>query len=161
MKNGKIKTKTNGTWENNMFKTRYDNTKTSTPVGTKSKTQQHFKNECDINTIMSKYMRTGTVPVTRLPPQYVDNNVTSYQEAMQLVMDANDRFDELPSQLRKRFQNDPAQFLEFVENPENAAEAVELGLCNYEMQSMPEAALRETDDIGEADKDVSPASEAR
>ena len=36
---------------------------------------------------------------------------------------------EIPAIIRKRFDNDPYQFLEFMENPENIEEARQLGLA--------------------------------
>ena len=37
-------------------------------------------------------------------------------------------FDNLPSDVRNRFNNNPAQLLDFVADPENKEEAIELGL---------------------------------
>lgn len=37
-------------------------------------------------------------------------------------------FDTLPSKLRLRFGNDPAEFLSFVEDPANDQEMIDLGL---------------------------------
>ena len=36
----------------------------------------------------------------------------------------------LPADLRKRFSNDPGQLLSFLENEDNRAEAIKLGLVN-------------------------------
>ena len=37
-------------------------------------------------------------------------------------------FEELPATIRKKFENDPAKFLDFVNDERNADEMVELGL---------------------------------
>jgi hypothetical protein len=38
-------------------------------------------------------------------------------------------FMSLPAKIRSRFQNDPGAFLDFVQNPENRDEMIELGLA--------------------------------
>ena len=38
-------------------------------------------------------------------------------------------FEELPSQIRKKFNNDPAQFLDFVQNENNKDALYEMGLA--------------------------------
>ena len=54
----------------------------------------------------------------------------SYHEAMNEIIKADDMFMELPSKVRKRFGNDPAQFLEFVSDPDNHDKIYEYGLGN-------------------------------
>lgn len=79
---------------------------------------------------MAKYRRTGVLTHLSIKtPQYGDfTNVSDYQSALLAVQDANDKFMELPAQLRAKFDNDPAAFLAFAEKPENANFLVDLGL---------------------------------
>jgi len=95
-----------------------------------SMTHQSFKEECDINTIMAKYKRTGLIThVNEHQGQYgqfVD--VQDYQTSMNQIIDAQNAFMELPAALRKRFNNDAGDFLAFVQDPKNADEMVDLGL---------------------------------
>lgn len=86
-----------------------------------TRTKQSFKEECDINNIVRKFQADGQLPYNvKENPQYGDYSaVPSYQEAMNIVRDAEDRFNALPAMLRKRFDNDPGQFIEFVNNPDN------------------------------------------
>jgi len=105
-----------------------------TPGGP-SLTQQHFGNEVNINSIIAKYNRTGfMIDPGRSPsnrPQFGDFvNVPTYQEAQNILLAADQAFADLPSQLRKRFDNDPAKMLEFLSIPENRDEAISLGLVN-------------------------------
>lgn len=98
-----------------------------------SMTQQQFKDECDINNIISKYQKTGTIThLRRTEGQYLDmSEISDYQTSLNKVIEANRLFDELPSEVRLRFGNDPAQFINFCENPEkNYEEGVKLGLFN-------------------------------
>lgn len=93
------------------------------------RTKQSMRDECNINLIMARYQRTGAVShVNRRGAEYGFAPALDFRQAMELTRKAQAIFDELPSSLRKRFRNDPAQFLEFVQNPENAEEMRELGL---------------------------------
>lgn len=98
-----------------------------------SMTKQSFKRECDINHIMSRFQKTGVIEFAkRFEPRYGDATGVDFRAAMQLIAEAKTMFQELPSSTRARFRNDPANFLEFVNNPANAAEARELGLLKPE-----------------------------
>lgn len=106
---------------------RVSNFNTSGP----SLTHQSEAPQCDINTIMLKYQKTGIIThENRYQGQYGDftNTPTDYHESMNAVLEAQDMFDSLPSSVRKRFHNDPASFLDFVGNPDNQDEMVRLGL---------------------------------
>lgn len=93
------------------------------------KTKQSFKAECDINTIMARYMKTGTLDhLSSRKGQYMDVSGADFYAAQNMVANARSMFFGLPSAIRERFENDPGEFLEFMENPANAEEAVKLGL---------------------------------
>lgn len=95
-----------------------------------TRTQQNFKEECDINTIVRRFGITGQLPENLRMPQYIDyEGVFDFQSAMNAVLDAEAAFMTIPAEIRARFQNDPQQFLEFCSRPENHAEAVKLGLA--------------------------------
>lgn len=95
--------------------------------------QQHFKEECDINTIMERFGQTGQLPDVRMP-QYGDfTGVQDYHSAMNAVVEAQESFMALPAHVRARFDNDPGQFVDFClaeDTPEHRAEAVRLGLVS-------------------------------
>lgn len=93
--------------------------------------QQHFKDECDINNILRQFNITGLLPEAPLSPRYGDfTGVGDYHTALNQVIAAEDEFMSLPANLRARFENDPAQLIDFLENPENLNEAISLGLVN-------------------------------
>lgn len=92
---------------------------------------QSFAKECDINQIMLKWQKQGVVDhVNRMHGEYGDflNVPDNYQEAMQHIFDAQEMFASLPSSVRKRFANDPGEFLDFVSDPANENEMRDLGL---------------------------------
>lgn len=91
--------------------------------------KQGFKTECDINFIMDQYQRTGAIThfATR-QPQYGYAEAVEFREALEIVKQGETVFAALPSSLRAKFENDPARFLEFVQDPANADEMRALGL---------------------------------
>lgn len=95
------------------------------------KTRQSFKEECDINKIVAKYKKTGRLPeLIRQNPIYGDFSKSfDYQEALNTVQKAQLQFNELSSEIRNKFRNDPVEFLMFVEDPKNEKELVEMGLA--------------------------------
>lgn len=98
------------------------------PVG--GRVHQEFKNECDINVLMKRYQVTGVMPSTGRPPQYADvSSLPDLMTALNTVNAANEAFAALPALVRKRFSNDPAEFVQFAQDPSNSDELVKLGLA--------------------------------
>lgn len=104
-----------------------------TDVSGQDRTKQAFKAECDINQIMARYQKTGVLDfAAKHEPQYADCTGADFQRGMEIIANAKSMFEDMPSRLRLRFENDPAKFLDFVQNPENREEARELGLLKPE-----------------------------
>lgn len=109
------------------------NIKTGELVKEPSLTKQSFKDECDINNIVKSFRTVQDIinltengrkgVFTDLPDPF------QYQDGLNLVIQAQASFDALPSGLRNRFENDPAQFLAFMTNPANQDEMIKLGLA--------------------------------
>lgn len=99
-------------------------------TGPHSRTKQSFKDESDINNIMKKYVKTGVLDhVKDNPGQFMDlPEMVDYQEALNIVIKAGEAFDDLPGTIRRRFDNNAVEFLDFMNDPENIDESVELGL---------------------------------
>lgn len=98
-----------------------------------SRTQQHFAEECDINTIARRFGLTGELPENVPMMMQGDfTNVVDFQSAMDLIVAARESFMEQPAHIRARFDNDPQKFLEFTSNKENLDEAIKLGLVREE-----------------------------
>lgn len=99
----------------------------ATPEPTRA--QQQFKEECDINTIVQRFGLTGELPQNFKPPLVEDfDQVMDYQSALNAVIAADRAFMEIPAATRQRFNNNPQQLLEFLDNPANTDEARKLGL---------------------------------
>lgn len=94
-----------------------------------SLTHQSFADECDINTIMRRFGVTGQLPEAVRAPTYDDfTNVVDYHTACNAIAVAGEAFDQMPAEVRARFNNDPQKFLEFCSNEDNRPEAIKLGL---------------------------------
>ncbi len=125
----------------NKFQTAYANhPRVKKDPGGPSLTKQAFAAETNINVILTKYHATGLLDhVNTHKGEYMDLVLsTDYHQNMTALIEAQASFDSLPSGLRNRFYNDPAQFLEFVQDPENFDEMVALGLAEMPSQADPE-----------------------
>lgn len=120
----------------------------------KSLTQQNFAEEVDINTIVRRFNLTGQLPTNFQMPTYGDfTGISDYHTAMNIVAAADEQFLSLPAELRARFNNDPGQLIEFLENDKNRDEAVKLGLVTPKVEELagratPPSGERTDDDLG-------------
>ena len=95
-----------------------------------SRTKQSFKKECDVNNIVAKFRRTGLMDHVKRHQGFYDDftNLQGYHQALNTVMSAQWMFDSLPADIRAQFNNDPASFLEFAQDPANQEAMREMGL---------------------------------
>lgn len=96
-------------------------------------TKQSFVAECDINNIIKQYKQTGMVRHISAKAQagaYLDlPDEVDFQVALNLVNSAEASFATLPAKVRDRFHNSPAEFLQFMSDPNNVEEMIALGLA--------------------------------
>ena len=119
----------------------------------KGLTKQAHKKDTDINVIVQKYQRTGVIEfANQRAPEYMAMDSIDFQEAMQKVVHANEVFGELPAAVRKKFQNDPAQFMDFVHDPANEDEMVTMGLAVRRADPGPDGIPGTPDDVVVTDK---------
>lgn len=103
--------------------------KGSTVETGKGLTEQAHKQECDMNYILADYHRTGLLKhAAKYKGQYDDFSEADFTTAMYVVTEAQQMFDQLPANIRNRFDNAPAKFLAFVGDPKNEAEMRQLGI---------------------------------
>jgi len=104
--------------------------KTPTIITTKSRTQQNFKESTQIGSILKKYATTGVIThLNSQSPSYGDfTQIKDFQENLNIVLQAQEEFDSLPSHIRKFFQNSPQNLIDFINDEKNYAKAEELGL---------------------------------
>lgn len=96
-----------------------------------SKTEQHHKERCDVNKIVSKYVRTGIIDhIKDRSGIYGDiSGVEDFRGCLQKVQNVTNHFMSLPAEIRDKFSNNPAKFLDYLKDPKNYDEIVELGLA--------------------------------
>ena len=95
----------------------------------KSLTRQASKDETDVNQILERYSNGGFVNVNAAEPFYGDvSEIPDYATALNIVREAQSQFAALPSKLRDRFNNNPQDLINFLEDDKNREEAIKLGL---------------------------------
>jgi phage internal scaffolding protein len=106
-------------------------------------TEQAHKKECDVNLIIRKYDRTGLIShISKIEGVFGNMSGIDFKTAQDKIINAQNMFNQLPAEIRKRFENSPEGLLEFMDNSENRAEAIELGLIREDW-------TEETDGLGE------------
>lgn len=99
-----------------------------------SLTRQEFAEECDINSLMSRYDAhviggPGNMPAAQ--PFYADfsnipDTLLGYMEFMDM---AEEQFMRLPAAVRREFDNSAHHFVEFASNPANLEQMRSWGLA--------------------------------
>lgn len=125
--------------------------KVSVKFSKPSLTQQQFRQEADINNIIASVNNAGTVnnPLWTGPRQPIYGDFASipaadYMSAQNMLLDANNNFMALPSEVRKRFNNNPAELLAYIQGNPPVEELARLGLAppvEQEKTLPPEANL--------------------
>lgn len=96
-------------------------------------TQQQFKDEVDINTIVERFGLGHELPESFRAPEFGDfSDVGDFQSAQNAVIAAQEAFMDMPAGMRARFNNSPQVLMEFLGNRENLEEARKMGLLKPE-----------------------------
>lgn len=93
------------------------------------RTKQAFKDQCDINKILKKAQQTGSITHLQKYPEMVYGEFDGEFDlltAQNLLARGGEIFADLPSETRREFNNNPAEYLAFVNNPENRGRLKEL-----------------------------------
>lgn len=96
----------------------------------RDRTQQSQAEETDINNIVRRFKVTGLLPQGVRRPTYGDfEGVSDFRTAMDAIIAAEKAFMAMPSDVRSRFGNDPALFVEFCSDDKNLDEMRKMGLA--------------------------------
>lgn len=88
-----------------------------------SMTKQAFKDATDINRLLSRAQKAGTLShLERFQGNYADFSDFDFHEAQNTLAEARTIFDALPSEIKKEFGHDPAAFFEYANDPANVAD---------------------------------------
>jgi len=103
------------------------------------KTRQACKDECDINKIIKRFVKTGELPEGNKKPIYGDfSSVIDFTKAYEVVELAKAEFNKLPVKVRERFNYNAQELLTFVNNPANSDELVKMGLAKAKPENKVE-----------------------
>lgn len=85
-----------------------------------------------------------------------------FQEAQFMMAKAQSMFESMPSGVRSRFENNPAKFMDFVNNPKNQSELISMGLAKaldgYDARGNPITIPAEPSASPEVNPEASPGS---
>jgi len=91
-------------------------------------------NTSQFNAYMNKYAPNYS------STDIVDGTIPDYEFHLNAQIEADQMFLSLPAELRKKFDNNPAKFLDFAFKPENKLAMAEMGLLKPEVaQSLKDA----------------------
>lgn len=95
-----------------------------------SRTKQSDMERCDLRYQLARFQKTGLMGNLRSDePLYGDfSEVDDLITAQNRLVDLEEQFMSMPAALRKKFDNDPLQMLEWLQKEENFDEAVKYGL---------------------------------
>ncbi len=94
--------------------------KTVQPKYLDGRTKQSFKDETDINKLLARAQKTGTIShLNKHEAHYGDFETFDFFEANLKLTAGREIFDDLPSEIRSEFDQSPAKFFQYVNDPEN------------------------------------------
>jgi len=91
-------------------------------------TQQHFERETNINSIVSRYQKTGVLPTALIREVQFGEVGPDLVQSLNKIKAAKEQFMQLPAKIREEFGNNPDQFLKFLADPHNYEKAKTLGI---------------------------------
>lgn len=98
-----------------------------TNTGSDSPTVQSARNEADINVLVRRFGVTGLIAQVERPPPLTEfADVFDFQSSMNLIRRAQESFAGMSAITRKRFNNDPADFVNFCDERDDKGELVNL-----------------------------------
>jgi len=84
------------------------------------RTKQSFKDETDINKIMARFTKTGTIShLAKYEGTYSDFSDFDFHEQQNMLSRGEEIFANLPAEIRREFSQSPAAFFKYVNDPEN------------------------------------------
>ena len=106
------------------------------------RTKQSFAEESNINVIMAKYEKTQMLTHLNTHQGNYGSFIgyADYHTSMNAIRLAEEMFMAIPATTRAEFDNDPARFLEFVQDEKNHDRMVELGLAYAKPSEVPPGA---------------------
>ncbi len=93
------------------------------PIYNDGRVKQSFKDETDINKILKRAQKTGTIShINKYEARYADFSDFDFFEAQLMLTKGREIFDDLPSEIRSEFNQSQAAFFDYVNDPANKDE---------------------------------------
>lgn len=119
------------------------------PAGETSRTLQSQKDEADINVLVKRFGLGGPFPVNVRAPKWGDfTGVGDFRSAMDAIRSAQASFYAMRPEVRARFDNDPARFVDFCSDPANVEEMRKMGLA----VEVPSPEAKKVSELAEQEK---------
>ncbi len=95
-----------------------------------SLTDESFKQECDIDFIISNYVQRGIEPPVHSVDYGKQYTSEDFLKSMDMVSEVKSAFETLPAIEKERFNNSVTNYLDFISDPKNLRESYEKGYIN-------------------------------
>ena len=93
---------------------------TKQPTYKDGRTKQSFRDETDINQILKRAQKSGTIShLNKYEARYGDFSNFDFFEAQLKLAQGAEIFDALPVEIRSEFNQSSAEFFDYVNNPAN------------------------------------------
>ncbi len=128
---------------------------TKQPTYTDGRTKQSFKDETDINKILKRAQKTGTIShLNKFEARYGDFSDFDFFDAQLKLSEGRTIFDALPSEIRSEFNQSAAQFFKYVNDPANIDRLEKLlpGLAAPGKQNIVVDTVKTADEIKAAEE---------
>ncbi len=128
------------------------------PTYKDGRTKQSFKDETDINKILSRAQKAGTMShLEKYEGTYGDFSDFDFLDATIQLTKGREVFDALPSELRMEFGQSPAAFFAYVNDPANVDELKKkLPALALPGQQLLDVSGNKPADLDEPEGDVEP-----
>lgn len=104
----------------------------------KGKTIQEQSAATDINNILARFNRTGIIDhVQKNEPYYGEFGEFDFHHNQNMITKITESFMELPAKTRREFDDDPANFAEFISQQKNVDDMKD-GIIGNEEPEIPE-----------------------
>ncbi len=91
------------------------------------RTKQSQKNQCDINKLLEKAARSGSLShLDKFEARYGDFSDFDFTEHAIKMAEGQTIFENLPGEVKREFDQSPDKFFKFVTDPQNAEKLPEL-----------------------------------
>lgn len=134
--------------------------KVTTKIVGKALTEQCHAEHVKIQNIIASYRETGIVThLAKWQGKYMDLPGTfDFKQAQDLIAEAGEMFLSVPSHIREQFENNPAKFVEFMQNPENIEKMEELGFTADHLEGVMTPSQLELQELRKLARTVAKAS---